>query len=272
MTRSLLAFFGLAICLTSLPAQAQIGFPTGEVFGYVISTKADSSLPNFDQQKSALEILAVPPSSSSLNLGDSLTAKIAAGLDQTNFFTGCTSTWSADMEEPVTGIGLGTQSFSLQANPDFIDFKSVGQTRHVHAFSDVCCQSPALPVTTEESPSTGVFFVPFEVPAAVSMTVQDISRTAAWTNTIQTGTGTVVTTQSGSLEIELILIGASWSSLGKLDNSQFSSPFTVSLPPARYGLLITYEQEESLTSTGSCTSYFVESTATESLSVRVDFQ
>ena len=272
MTRSLLAWLGFAACLAPCPALAQIGFPTGEVYGYVISSQADSTLPNFVNQQAAQEILAVPPTASALSLSNSLTTPVVSMLDQANFFTGCFSTWTAEMSEPVSGIGLGTQNFSLQADADRIEFSSVGQTRHRHVLSDPCCQTLALPVTTEEKPSTGVFFVPFEVPTAVSMTVENISRAAAWTNTIQTGSGTFGTTQSGMLRIELFLLGAPWVSLGKLDNTQFSSPFSVSLPPARYGLLITYDQEESLTSTGACTSFFVESTATESLSVRLSFQ
>ncbi len=272
MTRSLLAWLGFAACLAPSPALAQISFPAGEVFGYAISTEVDSTLPSFVNQQNALEILAVPFAEDSLSLSDSLTAPIASRLDQANIFTGCFSTWTADMDEPLSGAGQGTQSFSLQADAKQIDFSSVGQTRHRHTLSDACCQTAPLTVTTEEKPSTGAFFVPFEVPATVSMTIEEISRTAAWTYTLETGNGSFGTTQSGTLQIELFLIGAPWVSLGKVNHNQFSGPHTVSLPPARYGLLITYEQEESLTSTGACTSYFVESTATESMTVRLSFQ
>lgn len=262
-----------SLVLTSV-ASAQATFPAGEVYGYSIATEATSSRTSFVSTDSAFQFNAVPVGATSLSLSDSISAEINGSHEQFNIETGCVSRWDAGIGDPGVAPSStpGTHSFEMTADASSIRFVAMSESRHIHKFTDPCQQAATSPSTTRETGPNGGLVVPFELAQATTMRVQDVSRFAAWIDTVETGSGSYTTSQSGVLSVQLYSkIGGVWMPGPTITDGQFLNPIDSTLPAGTYAISITYTQDEELVSVSGGSGHTVASTAVDQLSVEILF-
>lgn len=266
--RSLLPLLG---ALFAAPAWGQVGYPAGAEYGYAWTAESSTSLPGFANPGSSSQILNVPDGATSLSLSDGLGTPILAILEQFDFFTTCVTTWTAEITPPSPASSGWAKRFDLQAGPDSIRFKSRGARVHTHQMLDPCCQGDVLDVSSRIDGAGGVLFVPFDLAVPTTATLHELSRSTTWSGTSEVGAGSFTTSESGFIRLQLFTNLGEWELAGGLTDAQFTQPFSLDLPPGSYGLLIQVASEEALTSVPQCSTYTVQSTATDLVSLRLDF-